>query len=112
MRTAQVPQPLRCMGELVLPPLEAYAAAVGGGVMTEEKALPQCPFYISHEGTRLRCEGLWKGSVLCSEFQKQLELDGHMAVYCTSRQEYPQCPAYRLLWQNYEKGGSVWAPTD
>ena len=102
---ASLPGTLRRLGELVLPPVAAGTAAVGGGKMNGDKPLPQCPFYVSHDQGSIRCEGLWKGSVLESRFAKEQERAGVMAAWCTGREAFRQCPLYRLLWEKYDEGG-------
>lgn len=103
-----MPGPVRRLGELVLPAMEADAQSLGGGSMSQEKALPQCPFYLEHNLQSIVCEGALPGSQLRTEFGKTMECSGHVAVFCTSEGLHPCCPIYGMLMEKYEKGGREW----
>lgn len=60
----------------------------------------KCPFYITEEGKKIRCEGLERGCCTVLEFRGKKFKDEVKEKFCTG--DYEKCKLYALINKKYE----------
>lgn len=55
-----------------------------------------CPFYKSHDGRRIKCEGYTEGMTSMNlNYERPLYINYHMKIHCCAC--YRECEIYRLV---------------
>jgi len=58
----------------------------------------KCPFYISADANKLRCEGIFKKSKITTAFKSDTDTDAVFNDLCCDK--YKDCPLYQTLFKN------------
>lgn len=60
----------------------------------------KCPFYISTEGNKIRCEGCFKKTTATLSFDTDIDTMAVLRTCCCDR--YKLCPQYKASYRKYE----------